>query len=150
MKSKFIWNKVCILSQCKNRNVKSKFTLINILFLSGIFFQDAEIVSLFKCFPEVLLGKADTTHKLNDQNMPLYHLFVVDEHGESHLVASFLVVEDDEATLRKMLMTFQEYNHNWIKVKTVVTDKDFAKGQFLRLDTCYYIRNLSFSDIQTI
>ena len=113
------------------------------------------MLSLFKRFPEVML--VDATHKLNDQNMPLYGLLVVDGHGESHLVACFLVVKEDEATLRKMVMTFQEHNPNWTKVQTVVTDKDFVERTVfkslmpnVRLEMCLFHTFRSFSREITI
>ena len=72
-------------------------------------------------FPEVLI--VDATHKLNDQNMPLYVFLAVGSHGENHIVTTFLVVRENET----MVETSLEFNPEWIQIQTVVTDKDFIE-----------------------
>ena len=56
--------------------------------LTGIFFQDSVMKSVFGGYPEVLL--IDATYKLNKFRMPLYILLVIDGNGLSEIIGIFL------------------------------------------------------------
>lgn len=73
--------------------------------VTSIFIQDGIMKENFHKYPEVIL--VDATHKLNRQNMPLYSIIVVDGNLASHPVCFFLVVREDECTVRGMIQTFK-------------------------------------------
>ena len=64
--------------------------------LTGIFFQDSLMKSVFGGYPEVLM--IDATYKLNKFHMPLYILLVIDGNGLSENIGIFLTsVETEDA-----------------------------------------------------
>ena len=73
--------------------------------VTSILIQDDIMKENFHKYPEVIL--VDATHKLNQQNMPLYSIIVVDGNLKSHPVCFFLVVREDERTVREMIQTFK-------------------------------------------
>ena len=79
--------------------------------IQGIYMQDKTMYKIFDAFPEVIL--VDATHKTNDVRMPLYLILVVDGNGESQIVASFLVHNEEEHLIREMIRIFKEQNQKW-------------------------------------
>ena len=79
--------------------------------IGGILIQDPHMLAFFDWFPEMFL--MDATHKTNIQERPLHTLLTMDENGESHVAASFLVQKEDKTSLRKMLQMFKESNPKW-------------------------------------
>lgn len=73
--------------------------------VSGIFLQDKLMQETFAKYPEVLF--VDATYKVNHHNMPLYSVVVVDGNMESHPVCFFMVVREDESSVRNMLQIFK-------------------------------------------
>lgn len=93
--------------------------------LTGIFFQDSVMKSVFGGYPEVLL--IDATYKLNKFRMPLYILLVIDGNGLSEIIGIFLTSVETEDAISKMVSTFKSFNSSWEKTKVVLSDKDFTE-----------------------
>ena len=100
--------------------------------LSGIYMQDAEMLSTFQRFPEVLL--CDSTYKTNNANMALYVLIAIDSHSESQVVATFLLSSEDKLSLQQMIAKFKENNENWSNIKCVITDKDMTERSIFKAE----------------
>ena len=98
--------------------------------IQGIYMQDKTMYKIFDAFPEVIL--VDATHKTNDVRMPLYLILVVDGNGESQIVASFLVHNEEEHLIREMIRIFKEQNQKWEKVNVTLTDKDMVERKVLK------------------
>ncbi|XP_071527088.1 zinc finger SWIM domain-containing protein 3-like [Panulirus ornatus] len=93
--------------------------------LKGIYYQDETMKRNFERYPELLL--IDATYKLNDVRMPVYLQLAVDGNGESEIVCVFVVVTEDTETMSALVDMFKSHNHNWEKIKTILTDKDFME-----------------------
>ena len=96
--------------------------------LTGIFFQDSVMKSVFGGYPEVLL--IDATYKLNKFRMPmmpLYILLVIHGNGLSEIIGIFLTSVETEDAISKMVSTFKSFNSSWEKTKVVLSDKDFTE-----------------------
>jgi len=93
--------------------------------LRSIYYQCNIMKAKFGKFPELLL--VDATYKLNDLRIPVFLQLVVDGNGESETVSVFLVTSEDGDTISGMLQLFEQHNPDWPKVKTVLSDKDFAE-----------------------
>jgi zinc finger SWIM domain-containing protein 3 len=96
----------------------------------GIYLQDCDMKEMFRRFPEVML--VDATHNTNTHDMPLYVLMCVDGQGHSHAIGSFLVQQEDEFTLRKMLQILKERNSAHDMIKVVITDKDMSERKVIK------------------
>ena len=93
--------------------------------LSAIYYQDEVMKRKFEFYPEVML--VDGTYKLNKYRMPLYLQMVIDGNGESEIVAIFVVVNEDAATMCSLLDIFKKNNPAWTQTKTLLSDKDFVE-----------------------
>lgn len=98
--------------------------------MSGIFFQDEAMKCMYDRFPEILF--VDATYKLNDLRMPLYVFLVEDGNGESEIIAVWMIVTEDCASISQMAEIFKKYNPNWEKTKTIMSDKDFIERDALK------------------
>lgn len=98
--------------------------------MSGIFYQDEEMKRMYNYFPELLF--VDATYKLNDLRMPLYVFLVEDGNGESEIIAVWMIVTEDAASVGQMADIFQKHNPNWEKTKTIMSDKDFIERDVLK------------------
>ncbi|KAL1438545.1 hypothetical protein MTO96_047907 [Rhipicephalus appendiculatus] len=65
--------------------------------LIGIFFQDEDMRSAFKNYPEIVF--VDAIHKTNDRRLPLYFICVEDSNGYTEVAGFFLCVSEDENTV---------------------------------------------------
>ena len=79
--------------------------------LMGIFFQDQEMKNIFAAFPEILF--IDATYKLLEIRFPVFLLLIEDGNGQSEIVAVFLVLEENQMSLKKMLAFFKKHNEKW-------------------------------------
>ncbi|KAL1417690.1 hypothetical protein MTO96_026594 [Rhipicephalus appendiculatus] len=68
--------------------------------LIGIFFQDEDMRSAFKNYPEIVF--VDAIHKTNDRRLPLYFICVEDSNGYTEVAGFFLCVSEDENTVRSL------------------------------------------------
>jgi len=100
--------------------------------VNGIFFQDKEMWHMYDKFPEILF--VDATYKLNDLRMPLYLFLVEDGNGESEIVAVWMVVTEDAASIRQMAVMFKKHNHRWPSTVTIMADKDFVERDALKIE----------------
>ena len=98
--------------------------------IQEIYMQDKTMYKIFDAFSEVIL--VDATHKTSDVRMPLYLIVVVDGNGESQIVASFLVHNEEEHLIREMIRIFKEQNQKWEKVNVALTDKDMVERKVLK------------------
>ena len=73
------------------------------------------------------LMQGSSTHKTNDQGMPLYTVINIDGNGESLVVAFFLVQSESEPSLRSMTKIFKEQNPRREDVNVILTDKDMVE-----------------------
>lgn len=98
--------------------------------VDGIFYQDKEMRHMYHCFPEMVF--VDATYKLNDLRMPIYLFVVEDGNGETEIVALWMVAKEDEASIGGMAEIFKKHNPNWIKMTTIMADKDFVERDVLK------------------
>ena len=84
----------------------------------------------FAAFPELLF--IDATCKLNDLRMPVYIMLVEDGNGESEIVCIWIVNQEDNQIITKMMGSFKNHNHDWEKVECIITDKDMTERQVLK------------------
>ena len=68
--------------------------------------QDTLMKEAFKKYPEFVL--CDATHNTNNIKMSFYLFMVVDGNGESECVAAFLVSNEQEPLIRKIIKTFKD------------------------------------------
>ena len=105
--------------------LKTEFVLSESNVMTGLFFQDKEMMSTFSMYPQLLL--CDATHKTKVNGMPFYALLVVDGEGESQVAAAFFVEHEDEQSIRKMVQIFKAWNPQWQDIEVVITDKDMVE-----------------------
>ena len=74
----------------------------------GIFFQDQEMRSAYRKFPELLL--MDSTYKLVDIRTPVFTILTVDSFGRGVPLAVFLVTNETAHMIGAMLQVFKEHN----------------------------------------
>ena len=85
---------------------------------------------MYHCFPEMVF--VDATYKLNDLRMPIYLFVVEDGNGETEIVALWIVAKEDEASISGMAEILKKYNPSWIKMTTIMADKDFVERDVLK------------------
>ena len=98
--------------------------------LLGIYFQDEDMKQMFRAYPEFLC--IDATYKLLELRFPVYIMLIEDGNGQSEIIAVFLLLEETEASLSKMLEIFKKYNSAWSSVRVVMSDKDMTERQVLK------------------
>ena len=92
--------------------------------MQAIYFQTEEMRKTLAAFPELLF--LDATYKLNDLRMQVYIMLVEDGNGESEIVFIWIVNQEDNQTITKMMESFKKHNDNWQKVECIITDKDMT------------------------
>ncbi|XP_049274642.1 uncharacterized protein LOC119402518 [Rhipicephalus sanguineus] len=99
--------------------------------LVGIFFQDEDMRSAFKSYPEIVF--VDAIHKTNDRRLPLYFICVEDSNGYTEVAGFFLCVSEDENTVRSLFHRFvvNSGEENMLRTSAVMTDKDFTEKKIL-------------------
>ena len=105
----------------------------------GLLFQDIQMKQIFSAYPELFC--IDATYKLLELRFPLYIILVEDGNGCSEVAAAFLLIEETEASLQKVMDLFKERNPNWSSVRVIMTDKDLNEREVLA-------RNFPDSDLQ--
>ena len=90
--------------------------------VQAIYFQTEEMKNTFAAYPELVF--IDATYKLNDLRMPVYLMVVEDGNGESEVIGIWVVRQEDNQTIRKMVEIFKKHNDKWDKVECVISDKD--------------------------
>ena len=98
--------------------------------VQGIFIQDSKMRSDYDKFPEVLL--ADGTYKVNDIHMPLYSFVVIDGNMDTQTACFFLLVKEDESSLRDIITVFKKHNPAYVKTGIIITDKDLTERHVFR------------------
>ena len=111
--------------------------------LNGLYIQDIQMQQSFDRYPEVIL--VDLTHKTNNLRMPLFLLTAIDGNGETEIVASFIMINEEADLLRHMVQIFKAKNQHWHKTTVILTDKDMGGrsvfgGEFpnARLQICLF------------
>ena len=61
--------------------------------------------NMFSAYPEIIL--VDATYKLNDLRLPLFVMMVVDGNGESEIVGLMLTADEQNETIKMMMIFFQ-------------------------------------------
>lgn len=95
--------------------------------LRGIFYQDADMKSTFRSFPEVLF--VDATYKVNDLRLPLYVFLIEDGNGLSEIIAIWLIADESGTTIESMTDVFTKHNPCSKDIKVVMADKDFNERE---------------------
>jgi zinc finger SWIM domain-containing protein 3 len=93
--------------------------------LIGIYYQDGNMKHFYSSYPEVIL--CDATYKLNNLRMPLYVIAVIDGNNNCEIVATFLLENETEESIKQMISIFKATNVCWDQTKTIITDKDFTE-----------------------
>jgi zinc finger SWIM domain-containing protein 3 len=93
--------------------------------LIGIYYQDGNMKHFYSSYPEVILCVA--TYKLNNLRMPLYIIAVIDGNNNCEIVATFLLENETEESIKQMISIFKATNVCWDQTKTIITDKDFTE-----------------------
>ncbi len=91
----------------------------------GFLFQDTSIKEIFSAYPELICVNA--TYKLLELRFPL----LVDGNGCSEVAAVFLLLEETEESLQKIIDLFKERNPDWPSVRVIMTDKDINERDIL-------------------
>lgn len=99
--------------------------------LKGIFFQDQQMKSAFKAYPELLC--IDATYKLLELGLPVYILVCEDSNGQSEIVAACLLVAEDAESITWMLNSFKDHNDEWERVRVVMADKDIGERDIIKI-----------------
>ena len=94
--------------------------------LQGILFQDHEMRQCFSSYPELVC--VDATYKLIELRFPLYIMLVEDGNGQSKIVAAFMVLQETDSTISKMVDLFKKHNSSWEHVRVIMTDKDVTES----------------------
>jgi zinc finger SWIM domain-containing protein 3 len=97
--------------------------------LHGQFFQDEHMRQIFKAYPEILF--IDATYELLELRFPLYIMLIEDGNGQSEIAAAFLLLEETEVSITKIMEIFKEYNPSRELVRVVMTDKDLTEREVL-------------------
>ena len=80
---------------------------------------------IFSSYPEILF--IDATYKLLEIRFPVYLLLIEDGNGQSEIVAVFLLLEENETSIKSMITFFKKYNSMWPSVRVVMSDKDITE-----------------------
>ena len=97
--------------------------------LQGIYFQDEEIKQIFRAYPELVC--IDSNYKLLELRFPVYIMLVEDGNGQSEVVAVFLLLEETQKSLSKMMSIFKKHNSNWESIRALMSDKDLTERDAL-------------------
>ena len=84
---------------------------------------------VFSAYPELLC--IDATYKLLELRFPLYLMLVEDGNGSSEIAAAFLLLEETEASMVKVMDVFKKNNTAWESVRVIMTDKDVTERYVL-------------------
>jgi zinc finger SWIM domain-containing protein 3 len=109
--------------------------------LQGIYFQDEQMKQVFSAYPELLC--MDATYKLLELRFPLYVMLVEDGNGLSEIAAAFLLLEETEVSLYKMMDTFKKNNAAWESVRIIMTDKHLTIKYMYIISSTSYMKFLT-------
>ena len=84
---------------------------------------------VFSAFPEIVV--IDATYKLLELRFPLYIMLIEDGNDQSELIAAFLLLEETEVSLPKMMAIFKKHNACWESVRVLMSDKDMTEREVL-------------------
>ncbi len=95
----------------------------------GLLFQDIQMKQVFSAYPELMC--IDATYKLLELRFPLYIIIVEDGNGCSEVAVAFLLLEETEESLQKVVDLFKERNPDWPSVRVIMSDKDMTERDVL-------------------
>ena len=98
--------------------------------LKGIFFQDQQIIEIFKAYLELLC--LDATYKLLEFRLPVYIMLCEDENGMSKTIAVCLLVQEDAESITWMVDSFKKHNPGCQKIRVIMADKDIGERYMLK------------------
>jgi zinc finger SWIM domain-containing protein 3 len=84
---------------------------------------------VFAAYPELIC--IDATYKLLELRFPVYILLVEDGNGQSEIAAVFLMLEETEESMSKMINIFKNNNPNWMSIRVLMGDKDLTQRDVL-------------------
>ncbi|XP_028330689.1 uncharacterized protein LOC114480607 [Gouania willdenowi] len=97
--------------------------------LQGIYYQDHKMQQIQRAFPELML--IDAAYKLNDFRMALYVLMSVDGNGESHVIAFWIVTNEERATVAALTDIFIRLN-SADQIKCIMADKEIVERDVIQ------------------
>ena len=97
--------------------------------LMGIYFQDEEMRQVFSAYPELIC--IDATYKLLELRFPVYVMLAEDGNGLSEIVAVFLLLEETEHSVKRMISIFKKYNPQWQATHVLMADKDMVEREVM-------------------
>ena len=97
--------------------------------LLGVHFQDDLMKRAFDAYPEILF--IDATYKLLELRFPLYIILIEDGNGQSEIASAFLLLEETETSLSKIMSIFKENNPSWTATRVLMADKDMTERDVL-------------------
>ena len=65
--------------------------------------------------------------QLIELRFPLYIMLVEDGNGQSEIAAAFMVLQETDSTISKMVDLFKNHNSSWERVHVIMTDKDVTE-----------------------
>lgn len=83
----------------------------------GFFSQDSKMKRMFEANPDWGILIIDATYKLTNLRKPLYLLLIIYDIGESEVVGMFLVTDETEVVITKMIQAFKDTTDCWEKKK---------------------------------
>ncbi len=87
----------------------------------ALFYQDQDMRDMFDCYPEILLVDATL-------NLPQYVMLVVDGNGESEIVGLMLAADEQQETVRQMIIFFKNHNPKWREVNCIMARQRYDRA----------------------
>ena len=84
---------------------------------------------IFSAYPELV----DAMYKLLELRFPVYVMLVEDGNGQSEIAATFMLLEENEASITCMVGFFKKHNSRWESVRVLRYDR--TRGVCYRLPT---------------
>ena len=84
----------------------------------------------FDAYPEILF--IDATYWLLELRFPLYIILIEDGNEQSE-IAAFLLLEETETSLSKIMSIFEENNPSWAATRVLMADKYMTECDVLAL-----------------
>ena len=73
----------------------------------------------------------DATYKLLELRLPVYIMPVEDGNGQSEIVAVFMLTQETQVLLSKIMDLFKNHNSRWTSIRVLMSDKDMTERDTL-------------------
>lgn len=102
------------------------------MFFPEYIFKTEIMREIYASFPEMSL--VDATHKLYELLMPHYIVLTEDGNGESEIVAVWLVVNEDESSIKQMVALFKNTTKIGRKHLSSLLIRTLLSGEFFKMN----------------